>query len=64
MGWSSGTDLVVSVATAIRDNVPDNKTRKKLYAALVSAAEDHDWDCQCEATGIDPVLDKLLGFEE
>lgn len=61
MGWSSGTDLVESVAKAIKANVSDPATRKKLYIALVAAAEDCDWDCQNEVEGIDPILDKIVG---
>jgi hypothetical protein len=63
MGWASGTDLVRDVAEAIKKHVPDTKTKKKLYTALVEAARNHDWDCEDEATGIDPVLDRALGFD-
>jgi hypothetical protein len=60
MGWSGGTTLVEQVAHAINTHVPDAKTKKKLYQALISAAQDCDWDCENEVEGIDPVLDKLL----
>ena len=63
MGWSSGTDFVVEVVQAIKKNVPDAKARKALYIVLVRAAESADWDCQNEAEGIDPILDKVLGAE-
>ena len=60
MGWASGTDIVTEVAKAIKENVKDSLMRRKLYLALVCAAEDQDWDCHCEAEGIDPILDKIL----
>lgn len=64
MGWSSGTDLVCEVATAIRTNVKDPKARKAIYQVLVNMAENADWDCQNEAAGIDPILDKILHIEQ
>jgi hypothetical protein len=60
MGWSSGTDLVRKVAESIRSTVVEPQDRKQLYLDLVSAAEDCDWDCQNEAEGIDPILDRIL----
>lgn len=63
MGWSSGTDFVCDVAHAIKKNVKEKKVREALYWALVNAAENADWDCQNEAEGIDPILDKVLGSE-
>lgn len=63
MGWSSGTELVETVARAIKKNVKEPKVRKALYASLVDAAESHDLDCQNEVLGIDPILDKIVGVD-
>lgn len=63
MGWSGGTGIVVKMAEAIKANVKDTKSRRALYEVLVSAAESEDWDCQNEATGIDSILDKILGYD-
>jgi len=62
MGWSSGTDIVRDMATAIRDNVTDEAIRRKLYDKLVHSAQSLDWDCEPEARGIDPILDEVLGY--
>ncbi len=64
MGWSSGTEIVETVANAIKEHVTDKKVRRKLYAALVDACQSADWDCENEACGIDPILDKILGCGE
>jgi hypothetical protein len=64
MGWASGSSIACEVGQAIRDNVKDKKARRACYEALVSALESEDWDCQNEATGIDPILDELLGLED
>lgn len=63
MGWSSGTELVETVARAIKKNVKEPKVRKALYESLVSAAESHDWDNLDEVLGIDPILDKICGVD-
>jgi hypothetical protein len=62
MGWSGGTDIVRKVAEVLVKNVHDKAIRRKIYIALIDAAEDADWDCQDEVEGIDPILDKLLGL--
>ncbi len=64
MGFSSGTDIAITVAEAVKKHVADAKARHAIYKALVDALESADWDCQNEAEGIDPVLDKLLGLED
>ncbi len=65
MGWCAGSDVAREVAEAINEHVPDVKTKRKLYRALIDALESQDWDTQDEACGVDPVFDKLLmqGYE-
>lgn len=64
MGWSSGTDIAVEMAEAIKKHVKEPKIRMVLYQNLVETLESSDWDCQSEAAGIDPLLDEFLGLEE
>lgn len=63
MGWASGSDIACTMIQAIADNVKDKKVRKILYEKLISALENADWDTQNEAIGIDPIADKLLGYD-
>jgi hypothetical protein len=63
MGWSGGTDIVREMAKAIKENVKGHSARLVLYQTLVDSCESNDWDCQDEAMGIDPILDKVLSHE-
>lgn len=60
MGWSSGTDVALPIFESIKTNVDDEGAKKRLYKAVLKALEDADWDCQDEALGIDPILDKMI----
>lgn len=60
MGWSSGTELVEEIATAIKAYVGDADIKRKLYDALVSAAITQDWDNEDEVKGMDPILDEAI----
>jgi hypothetical protein len=60
MGWSGGTNIVRAVAKVIKDNIYNENAKEKIYKVLVHEAEMNDWDCQDEAMGIDPILDKIL----
>lgn len=63
MGWASGSEIACDVGTAIHKEVADPRIKKKLFAALIKSLESHDWDTKDEAAGIDPIFDKLLGFD-
>ncbi len=60
MGWSGGTNIAQEMVEAIDNYVPDAKTKRKLYRALIDALESEDWDTQDEVMGIDPIFDKLI----
>lgn len=62
MGWSSGTDIARAVIEAVHANVPDAKTRLKIYKPSLKAMEESDWGTQDESADIDPIWDKLIGF--
>ncbi len=64
MGFSGGTDIARTVVSAVKQYVPDVVARRGIYGSLIGALEDADWDTQCEARGIDPVFDELLGSED
>lgn len=47
MGWCSGTELFDKICeTALLDDLLPFDTQVKLLVAVISAFEDHDWDCQ------------------
>lgn len=60
MGWSSGTDVAIPIIESVKNNVDDEKARKRIYKAIIKALQGADWDCQDEARGIDPIFDELL----
>ena len=60
MGWASGSDVAIDIAKGIKKHVKDKAVRRKLYKVMVDVLRDHDWDTEDEATGIDPILDKIL----
>jgi hypothetical protein len=59
MGWASGTGLAIDVIRAAKKHVSE-ASKPAFYKAFLVAMEDHDWDCQHEARGIDPAFDKAL----
>lgn len=58
MGWSSATGIMDEIIKAVKKNVPDVNTRKKIYKPIVLALESEDWDTQ------DECLDQDLAFDE
>ena len=60
MGWANGTEVATRMITAITTNVQSKTTKRRLYAELIEALVDLDWDCTEEAEGLDPVFDKVL----
>ena len=60
MGWSSVSEIAVGVIEAVRENVPDKRTRRAVYKALIEVQEAADWDTQDEAMGVDEVFDAVL----
>lgn len=59
MGWASGSRLFNKVIAAVQPVVPDFEARKSLYASLVEAFRDHDWDTLDECVGKDPAYDAV-----
>jgi hypothetical protein len=60
VGWARGTDLVRRIVRVVRDTVSDPATRRAIYAELIDAFQDADWDTEDEARGLDPVFDATL----
>jgi hypothetical protein len=60
MGWSSGSGLFDDVIEAVKEHVPDDAARKNIYAKLIGAFEEHDWDTEEECLGKDPMFDAAL----
>lgn len=60
MGWSSGSQIMSEVISAIQPHMPDENARKEVYKALIPAFEDQDWDTQEECEGEDPAYDAAL----
>ena len=60
MGWAKGTSVAERMIHAITTNVQSKTTKRRLYAELIEALIDLDWDCTEEAKGIDPVFDEVL----
>lgn len=64
MGWSSGTDVMSNIISAVKETIADEDTRYELYKGIVSALENADWDCMDECFGEDPAYDRLAIEEE
>lgn len=60
MGWSSGSRLMGDVIDALKDNVPEQDIRENIYAAIIPAFEDADWDTQDECMGEDDAFDAVM----
>lgn len=60
MGWSSGSELFDKIIEAVQPAVPDEAARVAIYANIIPAFEDQDWDTQDECMGKDPAFDKAL----
>lgn len=57
MGWSSGTSLMEVIIETIQENVGDPDKRRYMYADIIPAFIDADWDNVDEVMGIDPEFD-------
>jgi len=62
MGWASGSNIACEMTVAIKNTVTEPVVRKMLYLNLINVLEDHDWDTQEEAMGIDPLFDEAMKF--
>jgi hypothetical protein len=60
MGWSGGTDLFRGLIESAMKYIPDFENRKSFYKEMLSAFEDHDWDCQTECMREDTAFDQVL----
>jgi hypothetical protein len=45
MGWCSGTELF----DAVIDAIPGKARTVELFAKIIAAFEERDWDCQLES---------------
>lgn len=64
MGWSSGGEVARPIIKAIKKNVKDDGSRKKIYTALIDAFEDAACDTLYECMGIDPTFDEFFPDED
>jgi hypothetical protein len=60
MGWASGSRLFGQVITAISSEISDDETRRAIYAKIIPAFEDADWDTQDECLGKDTAYDAAI----
>lgn len=60
MGWAGGGRIMDPIIKALKNNIPDEKLREKIYKPIIDAFEDEDWDTQDECIGSDPAWDKAL----
>ena len=63
MGWASGSEIAQAVIEGVRDHVPNDKQREKIYRPIIKALLDHDWDTCDEVRGEDAAFDKVLKEE-
>lgn len=63
MGWASGSSLFDEIIKAMKKNVRDAKTRKKIYKPIIRAFRDDDWDTEYECRGVDKAFDEALSEE-
>ena len=61
MGWSGGSAVAINIIRSIKDNVPDVKSRRRIYKELIFTFED-DADCDTlnECLGEDEVFDSVF----
>jgi hypothetical protein len=59
MGWASGSCVAEPLIKAAKKYVPAAK-RPEFYRILLDTLRNHDWDCEEDVRGIDPLFDKLL----
>ena len=60
MGWSSGSELLCSIARGMRQKSISPQSRKKIYELLVDELANHDCDTLDECEGVDRMLDEVL----
>lgn len=61
MGWASGSELArAQIKAAKRIFHERNYLRAEFYSHMIDAFWDQDCDTLDEATGIDPIFDRVL----
>lgn len=60
MGWASGSYIMQPVIDALKAEVKDDATRKRIYLSIIPAFEQEDWDTQDECLGTDDEFDAAL----
>lgn len=60
MGWGGGNRVIDALQSTLVDNVPDRDTRITIYAEMLTALEDMDWDNADECIGFDEAYDSLI----
>ncbi len=59
MGWGSGSTLMDLIIDAVKQNVPDKDTRKRIYEPIYQQMTSSDWDTQDECVGKDEAFDEI-----
>ena len=59
MGWSSGSGIFNKIIDGVKDVVPDEAARLRIYRPIVDAMCDADWDTLDECLDRDPAFDAL-----
>ncbi len=60
MGWAGGSELMNVIIVAVKDNVPAFPLRERIYAPIIAAFDNQDWDTQDECLGLDPAFDAAM----
>ena len=61
MGFCSGTEIFDPVAKYVIESGMPEPYRHELLKVLVSALEDHDWDCQQDSSYYDfPLIERVM----
>jgi len=60
MGWASGSEIVEKMIKGLKKRKLAPAAREKVYAILIPAMYDQDWDAQDDVLGMDSSFDKVL----
>ena len=60
MGWASGSEVAQTIIETVQAEVEDPKARQRIYAGVIRALENHDWDTQDECLGEDAAFDAAM----
>ena len=60
MGWGSGSLVMADIMAGLREEVPQDDLRERIYQVVIRALEASDWDTQDECMGSDPAFDRAL----